>query len=232
MKVVDELFNIQVVRLIDFTKSLIPGLPDEVIGCRMPEIKVIAKKMIANNKHEEFLKSLPHKYHEENLLHAFILEKIKVSQTELFNYINEFLPYVNNWSVCDSLASRSKVLTSDLKKLFEQVKIWLEEEQTYHVRFALITMMKFYLKDEFIDEVLCLATNIKTDEYYINMALSWLYATALINYYDKIVKLLEEHKLDIFVHNKTIQKAIESYRISIDKKEYLKTLKRKTKGIK
>lgn len=230
MKAVDELFKKQVVGLIAFTKSLIPGLPDEVIGCRTPEIKDIARKMIATNEHEEFLKSLPHKYHEENLLHAYILARLKVSQAELFNYINEFLPYVNNWSVCDSLVSRSKVLTSNLKELFKQIKIWLKEEEIYHVRFALITMMKFYLNDEFIDEVLSLTENIKTDEYYINMALSWLFATSLINNYDKTIKLLENNKLNTFVHNKTIQKAIESYRITNTKKEYLKTLKIKKKG--
>lgn len=230
MQAVDELFKIQEVGLIEFTKSLIPGLKEEVIGCRTPDIKELARKLIKCNEHESFLKTLPHKYHEENLLHGFILARIKVSQKELFDLINEFLPYVNNWSVCDSMVRRSKVFTSDLEKLFIEVKNWLNSKEVYHIRFGIITMMSYFLNDEYIDEVITLASSIQTDEYYINMALSWLYATALINYDDLIIKLLEERKLNTFVHNKTIQKANESYRINESIKEYLKTLKIKKKG--
>jgi 3-methyladenine DNA glycosylase AlkD len=230
MQAVDELFKIQEIGLIEFTKSLIPGLKEEVIGCRTPEIKNLVRKLIKCNEYESFLKTLPHKYHEENLLHGFILARIKVSQKELFDLVNEFLPYVNNWSVCDSMVKRSKVFTSDLDKLFIEVKNWLNSKEVYHIRFGIITMMSYFLNDEYIDEVISLASSIQTDEYYINMALSWLYATALINYYDLIIKLLVERKLNIFVHNKTIQKANESYRINESIKEYLKTLKIKKKG--
>ena len=226
----DELLKKQELRLKEFTKSLIPGIKEEVIGCRTPDIKEHARQMIKKNKHMSFLKDLPHKYHEENLLHCYILARIKVTQDELIELVNEFLPYVSNWSVCDSLVKRSKVFTSNLDRLFEEVKIWIGSNETYKVRFGIITLMSYFLKDEYIDEVLNLVSNIQTEEYYINMASAWLFATALINYYDKTKYLLEENKLSTFVHNKTIQKANESYRISQTKKDYLKTLKIKKKG--
>ncbi len=226
----DELLKKQEKGLINFTKSLIPGLKEEVIGCRTPDIKELARKMIKEDTYSTFLKQLPHKYHEENLLHAYILARIKVSQEELINLINEFLPYVSNWSVCDSVAKRSKVLTSNLSILFDEIKKWISTGKTYYVRFGVTTLMSYFLKDEYVEDVLKLTSNIQTEDYYINMSLSWLYATLLINYFDETVKLLEEQKLNTFVHNKTIQKANESYRITKTKKEYLKTLKIKKKG--
>ena len=226
----DELFKKQQKGLIEFTKSLIPGIKEEVIGCRTPDIKDLARQMIKKDKHMSFLKNLPHKYHEENLLHGYILARIKTTQEELIGLVNEFLPYVTNWSVCDSTVRRSKIFTSNLDRLFEEVKIWLKSNETYIVRFGIITLMSYFLIDEYIDEVLKLVSNIQTEEYYINMASAWLFATSLINYYDKTLSLLEGNKLNTFVHNKTIQKAIESYRISQPKKDYLKTLKIKKKG--
>ena len=226
----DELLRKQEKGLINFTKSLIPGLQEEVIGCRTPDIKELARKMIKKATHTAFLKQLPHKYHEENLLHGYILARINTSQEELIDLINEFLPYVSNWAVCDSMVKRSKVLTSDLSILLEEIKKWINSGKTYYVRFGVITLMSYYLKDEYIDEVLKITQNIQTEDYYINMSLSWLYATSLINYYDETIKLLKENKLNPFVHNKTIQKAVESYRITKIKKEYLKTLKIKKKG--
>ena len=177
-----------------------------------------------------FLKELPHKYHEENLLHGFILARLKTTQEELIELVNEFLPYVTNWAVCDSMVKRSKVFISNLDRLFEEVKLWLKSNETYKVRFGIITLMSYFLKDEYIDQVLELVSNIQTEEYYINMASSWLFATSLINYYDKTLSLLEGNKLNTFVHNKTIQKANESYRITQTKKDYLKSLKIKKKG--
>lgn len=226
----DELLKKQEKGLIEFTKSLIPGIKEEVIGCRTPDIKELARQMIKKNKHMSFLKELPHKYHEENLLHGFILARLKTTQEELIELVNEFLPYVTNWAVCDSMVKRSKVFISNLDRLFEEVKLWLKSNETYKVRFGIITLMSYFLKDEYIDQVLELVSNIQTEEYYINMASSWLFATSLINYYDKTLSLLEGNKLNTFVHNKTIQKANESYRITQTKKDYLKSLKIKKKG--
>lgn len=226
----DELLKKQEKGLVEFTKSLIPGIKEEVIGCRTPDIKELARQMIKKNKHMSFLKELPHKYHEENLLHGFILARLKTTQEELIELVNEFLPYVTNWAVCDSMVKRSKVFISNLDRLFEEVKLWLKSNETYKVRFGIITLMSYFLKDEYIDQVLELVSSIQTEEYYINMASSWLFATSLINYYDKTLSLLEGNKLNTFVHNKTIQKANESYRITQTKKDYLKTLKIKKKG--
>ena len=145
----DELLKRQEKGLIDFTKSLIPGIKEEVIGCRTPDIKDLARKMIKKETHTAFLKELPHKYHEENLLHGFILTRMKVTQEELLELVNEFLPYVTNWAVCDSMVKRSKVFISNLARLFEEVKKWINSKETYHVRFGVITLMSYFLNDEY-----------------------------------------------------------------------------------
>jgi 3-methyladenine DNA glycosylase AlkD len=227
MKAKEELLKVKVESLKEFNKSLIPGLPEEVLGCRTEDVRNLAKKMVKENDYIDFLNTLPHVYHEENLLHGFILSMLKLDQNELFKLINEFLPYVTNWSVCDSMVKGSKTFVSNLDNLFDQIKIWINTNKTYYVRFGVVSMMSEFLKDEYIDQVLEIVSSIQTEDYYVNMSVAWLLATALINYYDKTIKLLEENKLNRFVHNKTIQKAIESYRIRKNIKEYLKTLKQK-----
>ena len=165
---------------------------------------------------------MPHKYFDENQLHAFIISEIK-DYSECINFINKFLPYIDNWATCDQLSP--KIFKKYTNELLINIKDWINSKNTYTVRFGIGMLMSYYLDDKFNTEYLELVSNIKSDEYYINMMIAWFFATALAKQYMDTLPYIENKKLDIWTHNKTIQKAIESYRILPEYKEYLKKLK-------
>ena len=220
----NELFKLQDIKYCDFQVKLFPTLKkDTFIGVRTPKLRSYAKTLIKENNYEKFLNDLPHKYFDENQLHAFIISEIKDYDT-CISYLNNFLPYVDNWATCDQLSP--KVFKKHQRELLEQIKIWIKSRKTYTIRFAIGMLMKFFLDNEFKVEYLNMVSNIKSDEYYVNMMVAWFFATALAKKYDETIPFIEENKLDTWIHNKTIQKAIESYRISINQKNYLRKLKR------
>ena len=206
----------------DFTLPLIPNVDEKTfIGVRLPIIKKYAKEL--NDKDRDmFLNSLPHQYHEENLLHAFILSNIK-DYEEFIKRIDAFLPYVLNWSVCDSICN--KHLYKYLDKLINEIYSWLKSKEIYRVRYAVKCLMNYYLGDEFKEEHLLKVEEVKLDDYYVKMMVAWYLATGLAKNYDSFIKPIEEKKFDKFTHNKAIQKAVESYRVSEEHKTYLKCLK-------
>ena len=164
-----------------------------------------------------------HKFYEENMLHAQILCGLK-DYDECINKVKSFLPFVDNWAVCDSL--KPKVFKKHKEVLLKEIKTWLKSSRTYEVRFAVLMLMTHFLKESFSDEIFDLVKNIKSEEYYINMMISWFFATALCYECEKVIDILKSKTLAIWVHNKTIQKAVESFRISPEQKEFLKNLKR------
>lgn len=205
-----------------FTSSLIPNIDNSfVLGVRIPVIRQIEKGMSSEDK-GKFLDELPHKYLEENILHSVIISSLKNIDDCIYE-LDRFLDYVDNWSVCDTLICKS--LKKDLNKTFSFVKKCLKSKSTYRVRFGFVCMLRYFVNDEYIDRCNEIALNYKSDEYYINMAIAWYFSYALIYEYDKTIGIFENKLLDKWVHNKSIQKAIESYRISNDKKEYLKRLR-------
>ena len=207
----------------DFTSKLIPGVDKElIIGVRVPEIRRLAKALSADER-KKFISELPHKYHEENLLHGAILQLIKNDIGEVISETEKFLPYIDNWAVCDM--SQSKLLGKYPDMVFGKACEWAKSEKTYTVRFAINVLLQFFLDENFKSEVFSLAESIVSEEYYINMALAWFWSFALIKRYDEALPIIESKRLPAFVHNKAIQKARESYRISDERKEYLKTLK-------
>lgn len=207
----------------DFTSKLIPGVDKElIIGVRVPEIRRLARPLSADER-KKFLSELPHKYHEENLLHGAILQLIKNDIGEVISETEKFLPYIDNWAVCDM--SQSKLLGKYPDMVFGKACEWAKSEKTYTVRFAIDVLLQFFLDENFKPEVFSLAESIVSEEYYINMALAWFWSFALIKRYDEAFPIIESKRLPAFVHNKAIQKARESYRISDERKEYLKTLK-------
>ena len=222
-EIVDLLFSKQDIKYRDFQAPLFPSVnKDTMIGVRLPVIKKIAKEIANSDMASKFLKELPHKYYDENQLHAFIISSIKDFQTCL-KELNRFLPYVDNWGTCDTLIP--KVFDKHKDELVTEIKRWLNSEHVYTVRFAIGTLMRFYLNDSFKEEYLELVSCVKSEEYYINMMIAWYFATALAKQYEFAIKYIEEKKLSPWVHNKTIQKAVESYRISDEQKVYLKSLK-------
>ena len=212
----------------DFISKLVPTVPKQnFIGIRSPVYKKIIKEINENLSTtiiENFLKVLPHKYHEENCLHVCFINTIK-DYDEYIRKLELFLPYIDNWAVSDSLGA--SILEKNPQKLIEKIQSWIQDEKPYTKRVAMLFLKKYYLKQNFSEEYLQWAAKIRTDEYYVNMMTAWLFADALVYKWDTAIKFLQEQKLDTWTHNKTIQKARESFRITPEQKEYLKTLKRK-----
>lgn len=221
----EELFKLQDKEYKEFQAKLIPNISkDYFIGVRTPELRRLAKEIVKENNYKSFLEELPHKYFDENQLHGFIISEIK-NYDECINYTNKFLPYIDNWATCDQLSP--KVFNKNKFKLIDEIKVWIKSKDTYTIRFGIGMLMKYFLDDDFDKTYLELVSKIKSKEYYINMMISWFFATALAKQYKDTITYIEDNKLDLWIHDKTIQKAIESYRITSSQKEYLRSLKRK-----
>ena len=207
----------------DFQSNLIPNVGIEYfVGVRTPELRKYAKELGKRDDVSAFLDQLPHQLFDENQLHAFILSELK-DYDRCIKEVDNFLPYVDNWATCDQLSP--KVFKKHKKELLASIKTWLKSKDTYTIRFAIGMLMQYFLDDEFDETYPKTVAKIKSDEYYINMMIAWYFATALAKQYDAILPYIEKNVLDKWTHNKTIQKAIESYRITDEQKEYLKSLK-------
>ena len=218
-----DLFKLQDIEYRDFQVKLIPGYStDCMIGVRTPELRKYSKKMIKENNYISFLDELPHKYFDENQLHGFIISEIKDYDT-CINYLNKFLPYIDNWATCDQTSP--KVFKKHHKELLNHIKIWIKSKKTYTIRFGIGMLMQHFLDEDFKEEYLELVSSIRSNEYYVNMMIAWYFATALAKQYEKTISYIENKKLDVWTHNKAIQKAIESYRITQEQKDYLRGLK-------
>ncbi len=219
-----KLFELQDLEYREFHSNLVPTKdPDAIIGVRVPHLRKLAKELIKEMDVTPFLKELPHQYNEENVLHAFFIEAIK-DYDECLLELNQFLPYVDNWAVCDSM--KPKVFKKHLDELVDEIQGWIESTQTYTIRFGIEMLMNFYLDEKFSAKYLDMVAGVKSEEYYVNMMIAWYFATALAKQYDATIKIIEAGVLDKWTHNKTIQKAIESYRITPEQKEYLRGLKK------
>lgn len=225
-----QLFESQDLKYKDFHSKLIPEInPDTIIGVRTPELRKFAKSFAKTPEAVHFLDMLPHRYYEENNLHAFIIETIKNFDAAV-EAIDKFLPYVDNWATCDMMSP--KILKKYPEKLLEKVNDWISSGKTYTVRFGIGILMTYFLDDEFDIRYAETVAGIKSSEYYVNMMVAWYFATALAKQYTAVLPLFEEQKLSAWTHNKAIQKAIESYRVNDDQKKYLRTLKCDRKVIK
>ena len=217
------LFEKQDLEYREFHAKLIPTVDKEkIIGVRVPDIRKIAKELKDCEESFNFMKNLPHRYYEENNLHAFFIEQIK-DYDECVVELNRFLPYVDNWATCDSM--RPKCFKKNKDRLNHQIKDWIKSDKTYTVRFGIEMLMVHYLGEGFDEKYLKEVSEIKSDEYYINIMIAWYFATALAKQWDFAVSYIEQKRLPLWIHNKTIQKAVESYRLTKEEKEYFKKLK-------
>ena len=209
----------------EFHSKLMPTIStDVIIGVRTPMIRKLAKEIAESAEAEEFLKELPHVYYEENNLHGCLVEAIK-DYDRCVEELDKFLPYVDNWATCDLMTP--KVFKKHTDELLAEIKRWLAAEHTYTIRFGIEMLMKFYLDENFKTEYADMAAAVRSEEYYVNMMIAWYFATALAKQYEAVLPYLTEHRLDVWTHNKTIQKAVESYRITEEQKVELKRLKRR-----
>ncbi len=216
----------------DFHAALIPSVsPERIIGVRVPVLRALAKRLRAESSSagasfsvEEFLEDLPHFYYEENNLHAFFIEKIPVYE-ECLERLRKFLPFIDNWATCDML--NPAVFKKHTAELLDEIMAWTSDSKIYTVRFGVGMLMRFYLDYNFDAGFHEIVSGIKSGEYYVNMMRAWYFATALAKQYEKTVPFFERRRLDKWTHNKGIQKAVESFRVSAERKAYLKTLKLK-----
>ena len=223
MEILKTLFALQDLKYRDFQAKLMPTVdPETVIGVRTPELRRLAKEYAKTPESREFLKLLPHRYYEENNLHGFLLETVK-DYGQAMEYVENFLPYINNWVTCDMVCP--KVFGKHLPELLEKIRVWIASGETYTVRFGLGMLMRFYLDEAFRPEYLELAASLRSEEYYVNMMTAWYFATALAKQYGAALPYLQERRLDPWTHNKTIQKALESRRISEEQKTCLRALR-------
>ena len=219
----EQLFAKQDLKYRDFTAKLLPNVEKErIIGVRAPEITRLSRQLRKEGGAEEFLASLPHAYFEEDNLHAALLSAQRDTEA-LFPALETFLPYVDNWATCDTL--RPAVFKKHPAVLPGKIRRWMEAEHPYTVRFGIGMLMSYYLDDAFLSEYPARVAAVQSDEYYVNMMIAWYFATALAKQYDAVIPYLEEHRLSRWCHNKTIQKAIESHRISDGHKAYLRALR-------
>ena len=224
MSIVERLMQYQDIMYKDFQSNLVPNIDKEtIIGVRTPNMRQIAKDVYNLEEAKEFLNTLPHKYYEENLVHFFLIAMIKDFNL-CVEEVNKFLPYVDCWPVSDQ--SSPKVFKKNHDKLIPLIKNWIASEHVYTARFGIRILMNEFLDDDFKEEYFTLVINKRGEDYYLKMMVAWYFATALAKKYDFAVKVIEENKLDQWCHNKAIQKALESYRVSDSHKEYLRSLKR------
>lgn len=221
-KILNLLKNNSDLKYKNFSSSLIPNIDSNLIlGVRIPVIRKLYKQM-TKEEIDSFINDLPHCYLEENILHAIILSNIKDFDKCILE-LDRFLPYVDNWSVCDTLICKS--LNFDLNKTFNFLIKCLKSNDIYRIRFVFVTMLRYFVNDQYIDICNSIAVNYNSEEYYINMAIAWYFSYALIYQYEKTIKIFDEKKLSKWIHNKSIQKAIESYRITEERKKYLRGLR-------
>ena len=217
------LFEMQDIKYRDFNSKLIPTVnKNTLIGVRTPDLRKLAKELISHPDVSVFLDSLPHTYYEENNLHAFLIEQI-TDYNICIREVNRFLSYIDNWATCDSFMP--KIFKKEPKRTLCNIKFWISSTDIYVVRFGIGMLMRLFLDNDFSAEYLKLVSEIKSEAYYVNMMIAWFFATALVKQYDSAIVFLEKKCLPVWTHNKTIQKARESFRITKEKKEYLNTLK-------
>lgn len=204
-----------------FCSALIPTVDSQtVIGIRTPILRGYAKELAKEARFDGFLAALPHTYYEENNLHAFLIERIG-DFDKTVAALDAFLPYVDNWATCDCMSP--KILGKYPEVLLSKIWEWMAADHTYTIRYAIGLMMRFYLEDHFRPEYPERIAAIRSDEYYVNMMIAWYFATALAKQYDAILPYIIEKRLPEWIHNKTIQKAVESYRITPEQKVLLRT---------
>ncbi len=218
-----ELYSFQDLKYRDMQIKIIPSIdPESVIGVRTPELRKMAKKLSKLPDIREFLNDLPHKYFEENQLHSFIISGMK-DYDRCIEELERFLPYVDNWATCDQMSP--KVFKEHHGELLEKIKEWIVSDKTYTIRFGVGMLLEHYLDEDFEPIYPEMVAAVRSEEYYVKMMVAWYFATALAKQYEAVLPFIEGQKLEKWTHNKAIQKSVESYRISDEQKEYLKTLK-------
>ena len=225
MDIQQQLFALQDLKYRDFQAKLVPGMDvNDIIGVRTPELRKFAKQLAKDERVGEFLAVLPHQYLDEMNLHGFIISELK-DYDECLKEIERFLPYVNNWATCDLLSPKAFKQKKNRERLIEDIKRWMASDEPFTIRFGIEMLMSFYLDEDFKPEYLKWVSEIRHEHYYVKMMVAWYFATALAKQWDATLLYIKEQTMEKWTHNKTIQKAVESNRITAEQKEYLRKYK-------
>ena len=223
MNIREELFALQDLKYRDLQIRIIPTvLPESMIGVRTPELRKLAGQLAQSSETTPFLSTLPHSYFEENQLHAFIISGIR-DYADCLRLLNAFLPYVDNWATCDQMSPR--VFRKHRPELLPEISSWIRSGKAYQIRFGIKMLMEHFLDEDFDVSFPETVAAIRSEEYYVNMMIAWYFATALAKQYDAVLPFIVNHCLDPWTHNKAIRKSIESFRISPEQKDFLRSLK-------
>ncbi|MCI8410908.1 MAG: DNA alkylation repair protein [Clostridia bacterium] len=210
----------------EFHSGLCPGT-DNIIGIRVPVLRNYAKELIKENTLKELLENIDNEYYEEIMLQGMLIGLDKKQDINIiFDYIKEFVPKIDNWAVCDTFCAGLKITKKYKKEMWDFIQSYLKSDKEFEIRFAVVMILNYYIDEEYIEKDLQIFDNIKNQEYYVQMAVAWAISVCLIKFYDKTLKYLDICNLDKFTYNKSLQKAIESYRITAEQKDYLRTLKK------
>ena len=219
----EELHKHQDLKYRDLQIKILPSVkPEAIIGVRTPELRKYAKQLSKREDIQEFLDDLPHKFFDEDQLHAFILSEMK-DYEKCIGQLEIFLPHVNNWATTDQMSP--KVFKKHRAELLKHINKWIKSKKPYTIRYGIGMLMEHFLEEDFDIKYPETVASVRSEEYYVNMMIAWYFATALAKQYDAILPFIENRKLDVWTHNKAIQKSVESYRITQEQKAYLKTLK-------
>lgn len=219
----EKLFEFRDAKYAEFQAKLTPTIPTEFfIGVRVPKVRALAKEYFKLPEHKQFINTLPHQYYDENMLHGLLISEMK-DFDECIVETDKFLPYVDNWAVCDIMSP--KIFKKHKSEILEKIKVWSASEKIYTCRFGIEMLMSHFLDNDFKPEYLKIPAKIRSEEYYVNMMIAWFFATALAKQWESTICYIEKQILSPWVHNKTIQKACESYRITDEQKLYLRSLK-------
>ncbi len=219
----EKLFELQDKKYQKFQSSLCTNV-DDIIGVRIPKLRKLAKEIVKKDGNQYLEKSNP-KYYEEKMLYGFVIGYSNMKLEERLKYLDLFVPMIDNWAVCDCCTSTFKFVEKNLKEIWDYLQKYINSNNEYELRFAIVMLMDYYLKEEYIDKVLNIYNEVHYEGYYVKMAVAWAISTCYVKFPEKTMKLLKKNNLDQFTYNKAIQKMIESYRISDKEKEVLRKMK-------
>lgn len=224
-KIKQELLELKDEQFQKFHKNLCPGT-EKIIGIKIPVIKQYAKELLKTNSFEYLIKNIDNEYYEEKMLQAVLIGQAKEEFEVIINYVEEFIPKIDNWAVCDTFCAGLKITKKHKEEMWKIIKKYIKSDKEFEIRFAVVMILDFYIEEKYLSEIFGILDNIKTEYYYARMAIAWAISICLIKYYDETVKYLYTCNLDKFTYNKAIQKGIESYRIKEENKQELKKMKK------
>jgi len=226
IEIVQNLFEKQDLKYKEFHSKLCPGI-DNIIGVRIPDLRKLAKEIANSNNWQEFLNNVENKYYEETMIEGLVIGYLKIPFQEKIKYLEKYIPKIDNWAICDTVSSNLKVKQNEKYELWEFLQKYVSSKNEFEVRFVIVMWLFHFMEDKFIDKILVQLENLYNEKYYTKMAVAWLLSIGLIKQEDKTLEYLKTSNIDDFTYNKALQKAIESYRVSNNKKEIYKSMKRK-----